>query len=128
MQHDYSQLFRILLSICLNDFFFAAFISTSLTPNYTKEKNLLSIYLFGFLRRFQYCTAHITMGSFMSRGNRYIQLVEVVYHKLWTIGKKLLSFPLRVRGLNSCPQRWEESVLPLHHHGVVNLLFRYIHM
>ena len=55
--------------------------------------------------------------SFISRRNQYIQLVKVLYCKLLTIGKKVPFFPHRVRGLNLQPQRWEASVLPLHHHG-----------
>ena len=38
------------------------------------------------------------MGSFMGRGNQYIQLVKVLYCKLLTIGKKLSTFPHRVQG------------------------------
>ena len=37
------------------------------------------IYLFGVLRCFQHCPGHITMGSFVGRGNRYIQLVKILY-------------------------------------------------
>ena len=40
------------------------------------------------------------MGSFMGRGNQYIQLVKVLYCKLLTISKKLPSFPHWFRGLN----------------------------
>ena len=53
------------------------------------------------------------MGSFVTRGNQYIQLVKVLYYKLPTIGKQLPTFPHKVRGLNRQPQRWEGSVLPL---------------
>ena len=59
----------------------------------------------------------IIMGSFMGRGNQYMQLVKVLYCRLLTIRKQLPTFPLKVRGLNWRPQRWEVSVLPLHHHG-----------
>ena len=45
--------------------------------------------LFGFKRRFQHCTGHITVGSFVGRGNQYIQLVKVLYCKLPTISKQL---------------------------------------
>ena len=49
----------------------------------------LFIYLLGF---YQHCIGHITMGSFFfffffSRGNQYIQLVELLYCKLPTIAK-----------------------------------------
>ena len=36
------------------------------------------------------------MGSFMGRGNQYIQLVKVLYCKLLTNGKQLPAFPLEV--------------------------------
>ena len=36
----------------------------------------LFIYLFGVLRHFQHYTGHITTGSFVGRGNQYIQLVS----------------------------------------------------
>ena len=68
----------------------------------------------GFLRCFQHCTGHIMAGSFMGRGNQYIQLVKVLYCKLLTISKKLPSFQHRVQGLNCRRQRWETSVIPLH--------------
>ena len=39
------------------------------------------------------CTCHIMMGSFMCRGNQYIQLGRILYCKLPTNGKQLPSFP-----------------------------------
>ena len=36
------------------------------------------IYLLGVLHCFQHCTGHITMGSFVGRGNHYIQLVKIM--------------------------------------------------
>ena len=61
----------------------------------------LFIYL-GYLRGFQHCTGHITMGSFMGRGNQYIQLVKVLYCKLLTNDKQPPAFPLEVGpGTNS---------------------------
>ena len=57
-------------------------------------------YSFGVLRRFQHCTGYIKMGSFVGRENQYIQLVKVLYCKLPTISKQLLTFPHKVRGLN----------------------------
>ena len=51
------------------------------------------IYLFGVLCHFQHCSGHITMGSFVGRGNQYIQLVKVLYCKLSTTGKQLPTFP-----------------------------------
>ena len=62
------------------------------------------------------------MGSFVGRGNQSIQLVKVLYCKLPTIGKQLPTFPHKVWGLNSRPQRWEVSVLPMHHHGPFKLI------
>ena len=41
--------------------------------------------------------------------------VKVLYCKLPTVGKQLPTFPHKVWGLNHRPQRWEASVLPLHH-------------
>ena len=35
---------------------------------------------------------HITMGSFMGKGNQYIELVKIVYCKLPTNGKQLPAF------------------------------------
>ena len=57
------------------------------------------------------------MGSFVSRGNQYIQFVQVLYCKLPTIDKHLPTFPHKVWSLNRQPQRWEASVLPLYHCG-----------
>ena len=57
---------------------------------------LLMKYLFGVLHHFQNCTGHITTGSFVGRGNQYIQLVKVLYCKLLTIGKQLPTFAHKV--------------------------------
>ena len=65
--------------------------------------------------RFQHCIGHIRTGSFMGRGNQYLQLVKVLYCKLPTFGKQLPSFAHRIRGLNHQPQRWKVSVLPQRH-------------
>ena len=77
------------------------------------------IYLFGVLRSLStHCIGHIRTGSFMGRGNQYIQLVDVLYCKLLTNGKQLLAFPLEVRpGFQLRPQRWEARVLPFCHHS-----------
>ena len=73
---------------------------------------LREIYLFGVLRRFQHCTGHIMMGSFVGRGNQYIKLVKVLYCKLPTNGKQLPAFPLEVGpGTEPRSQRWEARVL-----------------
>ena len=56
------------------------------------------IHLFGVLHHFQHCTGVITMGSFVGRGNQYIQLVKVLYCKLPTIDKQLPA--TKVQGLN----------------------------
>ena len=82
-------------------------------------------FLFGFLRHFQHFTDHITMGSFVGRGNQYIQLVKVLYCKLPTSGKQLATLPHKVQGLNSQPQRWEASMLPLDCHGpLMDMLYK----
>ena len=61
----------------------------------------------------QHCTGHITMGSFVGRGNQQIQFVKVLYCKLPTIDKQLPTFLQKVQGLNQQLQRWELSVVPL---------------
>ena len=66
---------------------------------------ILFIYL-GFLRCFQHCTGHITMGSWKGRGNQYIQFVRVLYCKLPTNGNQLPAFPLEAMlGIEPRPQR-----------------------
>ena len=46
------------------------------------------------------------MGSFMGRGNQYIQLIKVLYCKLPTISKKGPSSQHKVRRLTPCdPQQ-----------------------
>ena len=80
--------------------------------------NRLEEYLLGVLHCFQHCTGHITTGSWKGRGNKYIQLVKVLYCKLATNSKQLPAFPLEaVPGTEPRPQRWEARVLPLCHHG-----------
>ena len=84
---------------------------------------LVFIYLFGVLHRFQYCTGHITTGSWKGRGNQHIQFVRVLYCKLPTNGKQLPAFPIEVvRGTEPWPQRWEGRVLPLCHCGPLYVL------
>ena len=86
------------------------------------------IYLFGVLRRFLHCTCHITTGSWKGRGNQYIQFIRVLYCKQPTNGKELPAFPLdAVPGTKTWPQRWEERVLPLCHHGPLVIFGKYIH-
>ena len=52
------------------------------------------------------------MGSFMGRGNQYIQLVRVLYCKLPSNGKQLPAFPLEVGpGTELRSQTWEASVI-----------------
>ena len=58
------------------------------------------------------------MGSW-KEGNQYIQFVRVVYCKLSTNSKQLSVFPLEAMlGTEPRPQRWEEKVLLLFHHGL----------
>ena len=40
------------------------------------------------------------VGSFVGRGNQFIQLVKDLHCKLLTIGKQLQTFPHRIRDLN----------------------------
>ena len=83
-----------------------------------KIADLLFIYLFGVLRRFQHCTGHITTGSWKGRGNQYIEFARVLYCKLPINGKQLPAFPHKaLTGIEPRPQRWEARVLPLCHHG-----------
>ena len=55
----------------------------------------------------------ITTGSFVGRGNQYIQLVSrfCTVNCRPSVSNYQIS-PHRVRGLNHRPQRWEVSVLP----------------
>ena len=62
---------------------------------YTCSSFNLFFYL-GFTSFFQHCTGHIMTGSFMGRGNQYIQLVKVLYCKLPINSKQLPAFPLEV--------------------------------
>ena len=67
------------------------------------------------------CIGHITMGSFMGRGNQHIQLVKVLYCKLLTNGKLLPAFPLEVGpGIELRSQRWEARVLTLCYCGPIS--------
>ena len=76
---------------------------------------------FGGLHCFQHCSGHIMTGSFVGGGNQYIQLVKVLFCALPTTGKQLPTFPHKVWGLNSRPQRWEACVIsPL-------LIISYLH-
>ena len=49
--------------------------------------------LFGVLCCFQHCAGYFMTGSFVGRGNQYIQLVKVLYCKLPTSDKQLTNFP-----------------------------------
>ena len=65
--------------------FFIDFIDQEIIMACTsKHISKMEIYylLFGVLHCFQHCTGHITMDSFVGRGNQYIQLVKVLYCKL----------------------------------------------
>ena len=61
-------------------------------------------YLFGVLHHFEHCTGHITTGSWMGRGNQYIQ-----FHQSSVLEA--------VPGTEPQPQRWEVRVLPICHCG-----------
>ena len=72
-----------------------------------------SLFLF-LTSRSTHCIGYIKTGSFMGRGNQYIQLVKVLYCKLSTNSKQLPAFLLGVRlGFKLWSQRWEARVLPL---------------
>ena len=60
--------------------------------------NFYDIYLFIWILTSlsTHCIGHITTGSFMERGNQYIQLAKVLYCKLPTNCKQLPAFPLEV--------------------------------
>ena len=112
------------LSFVLKENVFAA-ILTSVPAD--SRPFLKFIYLFGVLRHFQHCTGHITTGSWKGRGNQYIQFIRLLYCKLPTNGKQLPAFPLEaVPGTEPRPQRWEGRVLPLCHHGPVDLFLNVV--
>ena len=105
-----------LLGYCIKNFYHSHYHCLHICLFYGSNENMnLFIYLFEFLRPFQHCTGHITMGSFMGRGNQYTQLVKVLYYKLPTIDNQLPTFPHKVWGLNHQPQKREISMLPLCH-------------
>ena len=61
-----------------------------------------------------HCFSHITTGSFVGRGNQYIQLVKVLYCKVPTDGKQLPAFPVELGpGYELRSQRWEARVTTL---------------
>ena len=68
------------------------------TPHALAQLPHSFIYLFWILRCFQDSKGHITMGSFVDRGNQYIQLVKVLYCQLPTSGKLLPTSPHKVPG------------------------------
>ena len=73
------------------------------------------IYLFGVLCHFQYCTGHITTGSWKGRGNQYIQFVRGLYCKTADQRQATTSFPTWGRAGNRTPasQVGGESVTTL---------------
>ena len=64
--------------------------------NLHRFSDALGLVYFGVLRHLQHCAGHSMMGSFVGRGNQYIQLVKVLYSKLSTMGKQLSTFPHKV--------------------------------
>ena len=78
-----------------------------------------NLFYLGFLKSLSiHYIGHIMMGSFMGRGNQYIQLVKLLYYKLPTNGKQLPRFPLEVGpGIELRSQWWEVRVLSLCHCG-----------
>ena len=95
-----------------------SFLTGTVSPNtgrsnLTYNDNWLYLFIWGFM---SLSTGHIMTDRFGGRGNQYIQLIKVLYCELSTLDKWLPTFPHKVRGLNHRPQRWEASVLQLHHH------------
>ena len=65
--------------------------------------DVLCIYVFRVLHRFQHCTGHITKGSL-------VQLVKFLYCELPSNGKQLPAFPLEVGpGTEPRSQMWERE-------------------
>ena len=88
---------------------------------------LSALFLNGW-RKLKYTTPNYKTTLAQSMSQVYIvpllwyvsRMVLKIYYfnsAILTIGKKLPSFPLWVRGLNYQPQRREASLLPLRHHG-----------
>ena len=50
---------------------------------------VLFLYLFGILHRFQHCTGHVMTGSWKGRGNQYIQLARERCYKYKKIIKDI---------------------------------------
>ena len=76
--------------------------------------NIFYLFIWVLMSLSTHCIGHIMKGSFMGRGNQYIQLVQVLYCKLPTNGKQLPAFSLEVGlRIELRPQRWEARVLPL---------------
>ena len=67
----------------------------------TIKKQQISFFVYLFIwiltSLSSHCIGHIMMGSFIDRGNQYIQLVKVLYCNLPTNAKQLPAFPLEVR-------------------------------
>ena len=88
----------------------------------TLVQYFLFIYL-GFKALLIQCIVNITTGSFMGRGNHYIQLHKVLYCKLPTNAKHPPVFPLEVGpGFEFRSQTWETRVFPRYHHGPETLV------
>ena len=68
--------------------------STHIGHNKWSYSRLCYLVIWIFMSLSTHCIGNITTGSFMRRGNQYIQLVKVLYCKLPTNGKQLPTFPL----------------------------------
>ena len=89
------------------------------------DHSLMNLFILEVLRRFQHCTGHIR-GSLKGSGNKYIQLVMVLYCKLLINSKQLPAFPLEVGlGTKLRSQGWEARVLPLCHRGPIHFMKQY---
>ena len=77
----------------------------------------LFIYL-EFYLTFNTSIGHIMTDSFVGQ-RKPVHTIKVkdLYCNVPTIGKEPPTFPHKVWSSNCQPQRWEGSILPLHHHG-----------
>ena len=57
-----------------SDYFYEAWLANKISTHFIQFIFIIiaAIYLFGILHRFQHCTGHITMGSFVGTGKEYI--------------------------------------------------------
>ena len=66
-------------------------------PNVTIAVNLFYFFIWVLMSLPTHCIGRITMGSFIGRGNQYIQFVKSLFCKRPNNSKQLPAFPLEVR-------------------------------